>query len=271
MKPIWSLLLLLQTQLFSLTHNDFHQVYYKIEQRLHPSLALLIVADNKKIHYIGGIKKEPFVSVNETKMNIFEQLAINYLFEPGKALFPLLTAHHQDNHFENFYSNKKIALYTKHLSSEELQSFFNHFRLNRATIYKDTIGKQPHIPSFAHNRTIQKQVVALGYGLSLTPMHMLQAYMQALKEHKNLQKFMLNNAKEYYNIFDNNIGLIGTIARRSTKGNYNNTFVLTYYGFMDKNNKRYFITLITQFCAPTNDVDSKNFISFILDIVDKLE
>jgi len=164
-----------------------------------------------------------------------------------------------------------LFLYYTLCNRDRGQYIFNHFRLNRAAIYKDTIGKQPHIPSFAHNQTCQKQVVALGYGLLVTPMHMLQAYMQALKEHKNLQKFMLNNAKEYYNIFNSNVGLVGSITRKATRGKYSNNFVLSYYGFIDKNDNKLFIALITQFSAPTNNVDSRNFISFFADIINRVK
>ena len=266
------IVLLLQTQLFSFTHKNFQQIYNKIEQRLNPTLTLLIIADKKKILYIGGDKKEQFVRIGDIKLNIiYEQYAINFLYEPGKVLFPLLVADNGDDTYRYFSSNKKIALYAKYFSSEKLQRFFDHFRFNRAAIYKDAIGKRPYIPNFARNRIFQKQVAALGYGLLVTPMHMLQAYMQAVKEHKNLQKFMLNNAKEYYNIFDRDIGLVGTIARRAVKEKYSNNFVLSYYGFINKNDKRFFIALITQFSAPTNNVNSKNFVSFFTDIVDRLE
>jgi len=61
MRIVLLVILFLQIELFSFTYRDFQQVYHKIEQRLHPTFTLLIIANKDKVLYIGGSKKEQFV------------------------------------------------------------------------------------------------------------------------------------------------------------------------------------------------------------------
>ena len=260
MRIIFVLSILMLTNLFA--SNDFQQIYSVIEQRLHPSFVVILISDDNQELYIGGKKRKSYFNTLDTS-------ALNYLYEPGKTLFPLLIAYDDRKNFDYFYDNKKIATYAKHLSQKKLRQFLIHYHFNQAILEQSKKGKKPFIPNL--NSNIQKQTLGLGYGILLTPLHLLNAYIQAIKEDDSIRRFMLLNAKNYYNIFKDNIGVVGTIARKAKKKGYSHTFVLSYYGFIDIHKKRYYIALVTQFDAPTNHVDSRNFIGIYWDIVNRLK
>ena len=238
-------------QLFILLTLFSYLAAGNIDTKLHN----LLEQTNKKVKadrlcfIVVNLKDNKTHITQKNNIDKTENVALDFLYEPGKVIYPLLISPLNNQRYYNyFYSlDKHIKEVANSFNPDALQTL----ELNKALEFNGTFTKKPILPNKKHlSHPIVKRVLLLGYGVKLTPYHIINGYKKALqsRNNKQLKMFLKENFKKYFSKIGKDIGVVGGLSRAIIKKRYTKEGKrLTYIGLIGTKQGSYLVLVMVDF------------------------